>query len=66
MSITAIALVSPNNPGGAEYPAETLRAFPDMEAGRRLRFTAVIEEESQQLAQRVGALGVDAGGFDHR
>lgn len=35
--------------------AETLRAFPDMGAERRLRFTAVIEEESQQLAQRVDA-----------
>ena len=35
--------------------AETLRAFPDMEAERRLRFTAVIEEESQLLAQRVDA-----------
>ncbi len=33
--------------------AETLRAFPDMDAERRLRFTAVIEEESQRLAQRV-------------
>lgn len=35
--------------------AETLRAFPNMEAERRLRFIAVIEEESQQLAQRVDA-----------
>ena len=26
----AIALVSPNNPGGAEYPAETLAAFRDL------------------------------------
>lgn len=33
--------------------AETLRAFPEMDAAHRLRFTAVIEEESQRLARRV-------------
>lgn len=34
----AIALVSPNNPGGVEYPAELLRAFCDLarDAGIRL------------------------------
>ncbi|KMK67244.1 aminotransferase [Puniceibacterium sp. IMCC21224] len=34
----AIALVTPNNPGGVEYPAETLRAFFDLarESGIRL------------------------------
>ena len=35
--------------------AETLLAFPDMDAPRRLRFIAAIEEESQRLAQRVDA-----------
>ena len=33
--------------------AETLRAFPEMDAAHRQRFTAVIEEESQRLARRV-------------
>ena len=30
----AIVLVSPNNPGGAEYPAETLEAFRDLARAR--------------------------------
>ncbi len=33
----AIVLVSPNNPGGAEYPAETLSAFRDLAAVARPR-----------------------------
>ena len=30
----AIVLVSPNNPGGAEYPAQTLAAFRDLARSR--------------------------------
>ena len=39
----AIALVSPNNPGGAEYPAETLAAFRDLARSRGL---ALIVDET--------------------
>jgi aspartate/methionine/tyrosine aminotransferase len=39
----AIVLVSPNNPGGAEYPAETLRAFFDLARARDL---ALIVDET--------------------
>ncbi|MBV2360982.1 aminotransferase [Thalassococcus sp. CAU 1522] len=33
----AIALVSPNNPGGVEYPAETLAAFRDLARAKRIK-----------------------------
>jgi aspartate/methionine/tyrosine aminotransferase len=39
----AIVLVSPNNPGGAEYPAETIRAFLDL---ARSRGIALILDET--------------------
>jgi aspartate/methionine/tyrosine aminotransferase len=39
----AIVLVSPNNPGGAEYPAETIRAFLDL---ARARGIALILDET--------------------
>jgi aspartate/methionine/tyrosine aminotransferase len=39
----AIALVSPNNPAGAEYPAETLTAFRDL---ARARGIALIVDET--------------------
>ncbi|MEL6644588.1 MAG: aminotransferase [Pseudomonadota bacterium] len=39
----AIALVSPNNPGGAEYPGETLAAFRDL---ARARGIALIVDET--------------------
>ncbi len=39
----AIVLVSPNNPSGAEYPAETIRAFFELARGRRL---ALIVDET--------------------
>ena len=39
----AIVLVSPNNPGGAEYPAETLAAFRDL---ARARGVALIVDET--------------------
>ena len=39
----AIVLVSPNNPGGAEYPAETLAAFRDLARSRGL---ALIVDET--------------------
>ena len=39
----AIVLVSPNNPGGSEYPAETLAAFRDLARSRNL---ALIVDET--------------------
>ncbi len=36
----AIVLVSPNNPGGAEYPAQTLAAFRDLARSRGLALIA--------------------------
>lgn len=39
----AIVLVSPNNPGGAEYPADTIRAFLDL---ARSRGVALILDET--------------------
>lgn len=39
----AIVLVSPNNPGGAEYPAETLAAFRDLCRARKI---ALIVDET--------------------
>jgi DNA polymerase-3 subunit epsilon len=36
--------------------AETMRAFPDMDAAKRAQFTAVIEEEAQRLAERIDSV----------
>ena len=50
----AIVLVSPNNPGGAEYPAETLRAFHDLARSRGLAL--IVDETYRDFASREGAL----------
>ena len=49
----AIALVSPNNPGGAEYPAETLRAFRDLARARGLAL--ILDETYRDFDSREGA-----------
>ena len=48
----AIALVTPNNPGGVEYPAETLAAFFDLarETGLRL----IVDETYRDFDSRSG------------
>ncbi|SMO34727.1 aminotransferase [Paracoccus laeviglucosivorans] len=49
----AIVLVSPNNPSGAEYPAQTLRAFFDL---ARVRGIALIVDETyRDFDSRAGA-----------
>lgn len=48
----AITLVSPNNPGGVEYPAETLRAF--LELARRHRIALVLDETYRDFDARPG------------
>ncbi len=49
----AIALVTPNNPGGVEYPAELVRAFHDLarETGIRL----IVDETYRDFDSRSGA-----------
>jgi len=49
----AIVLVSPNNPGGAEYPAETLRAFRDLARDRGLAL--ILDETYRDFDSRSGA-----------
>lgn len=49
----AIVLVSPNNPTGAEYPAEVLRAFRDLARSRGL--TLVVDETYRDFDAREGA-----------
>ncbi|WP_050526455.1 aminotransferase [Pseudorhodobacter aquimaris] len=49
----AIVLVSPNNPGGAEYPASTLRAF--MELARAHGIALVVDETYRDFDSRSGA-----------
>ena len=49
----AIVLVSPNNPGGAEYPAETLRAFFDLARERGLAL--IVDETYRDFDSRSGA-----------
>ncbi|SEK75368.1 Aspartate/methionine/tyrosine aminotransferase [Roseivivax marinus] len=59
----AIALVSPNNPGGVEYPAATLAAFRDLarETGLRL----IVDETYRDFDSRDGAPhDLLAGGVD--
>ncbi len=49
----AIVLVSPNNPGGAEYPAETLAAFRDLARARGLAL--IVDETYRDFDARSGA-----------
>jgi aspartate/methionine/tyrosine aminotransferase len=49
----AIVLVTPNNPGGAEYPAETLAAFRDL--GRDRGVTLIVDETYRDFDRREGA-----------
>lgn len=49
----ALVLVSPNNPGGAEYPAETLRAFLDLARSRGLAL--IVDETYRDFDSRSGA-----------
>lgn len=48
----AIVLVSPNNPGGAEYPAETLTAFRDLCRARRIAL--IVDETYRDFDSRSG------------
>jgi aspartate/methionine/tyrosine aminotransferase len=49
----AIVLVSPNNPGGVEYPAETLRAFFDLAQAHGLAL--IVDETYRDFDARSGA-----------
>ncbi|MEP5760397.1 MAG: aminotransferase class I/II-fold pyridoxal phosphate-dependent enzyme, partial [Litoreibacter sp.] len=49
----AIVLVSPNNPGGVEYPAATLRAF--MELCRNKGIALILDETYRDFDSRTGA-----------
>lgn len=49
----AIVLVSPNNPGGVEYPAETLRAFFDLARARGIAL--IVDETYRDFDGRSGA-----------
>ncbi|MEH6774732.1 MAG: aminotransferase class I/II-fold pyridoxal phosphate-dependent enzyme, partial [Cereibacter changlensis] len=49
----AIVLVSPNNPGGVEYPAETLAAFRDLARSRGLAL--IVDETYRDFDSRSGA-----------
>ncbi|MTH76356.1 aminotransferase [Paracoccus aestuariivivens] len=49
----AIVLVSPNNPSGAEYPAETLRAF--LELARARGIALIVDETYRDFDSRDGA-----------
>jgi len=49
----AIVLVTPNNPGGAEYPAETLRAFADLARAHGLPL--LVDETYRDFDSRTGA-----------
>jgi aspartate/methionine/tyrosine aminotransferase len=48
----AIVLVSPNNPGGAEYPAETLAAFRDLCRAHDLAL--IVDETYRDFDSRAG------------
>jgi len=48
----AIVLVSPNNPGGVEYPAATLRAFLDLARARGLAL--IVDETYRDFDARPG------------
>ena len=49
----AIVLVSPNNPGGAEYPADLLRAFYDL--AQRHKIALIVDETYRDFDAREGA-----------
>lgn len=49
----AIVLVSPNNPGGVEYPAETLRGFYDLCKARGIAL--IVDETYRDFDSRTGA-----------
>ena len=49
----AIALVSPNNPGGVEYPAATLSAFRDL--ARKHGLALIVDETYRDFDSRTGA-----------
>jgi aspartate/methionine/tyrosine aminotransferase len=49
----AIVLVTPNNPGGAEYPAETLAAFRDLCRSRDV--TLIVDETYRDFDSREGS-----------
>lgn len=48
----AIVLVSPNNPGGVEYPADTMAAFRDLARARGLAL--VVDETYRDFDSRAG------------
>lgn len=48
----AIVLVTPNNPGGAEYPADTVRAFRDLARDRGLAL--ILDETYRDFDSRPG------------
>ncbi len=48
----AIVLVSPNNPGGSEYPAETLAAFRDLARAHGLAL--IVDETYRDFDSRTG------------
>jgi len=49
----AIVLVSPNNPGGVEYPAEVVRAFRDLARTRGIAL--ILDETYRDFDARAGA-----------
>ncbi|WP_106744431.1 aminotransferase [Yoonia maritima] len=49
----AIALVTPNNPCGVEYPSETLRAF--MSLARKHKIALIVDETYRDFDSREGA-----------
>ena len=49
----AIALVSPNNPAGVEYPAETLSAFRDLARAHGIKL--IVDETYRDFDSRTGA-----------
>ncbi len=49
----AIVLVTPNNPTGAEYPADLVRAFYDLARARRLKL--LLDETYRDFDSRTGA-----------
>ena len=49
----AIVLVSPNNPGGVEYPAETLRAFYSLAQSHKIAL--IVDETYRDFDSRSGA-----------
>jgi aspartate/methionine/tyrosine aminotransferase len=51
----AIALVTPNNPGGVEYPAETVQAFADLARSRGIAL--IIDETYRDFDSRVAPKG---------